>query len=84
MSAADCGSPPAAQEAMVSFSGDYYTFQRDTGETTVTNQGATATYTCSDQELILTGENELVCGLIDDGSSAEWSPSVAPTCEMRK
>ena len=84
MIAADCGSPPVVLNAMVSLSGDFLTFfSGDTSVTTVANQGARASYTCLVQELVLNGDSELVCELIDD-ARAEWSPSMAPTCERRK
>ncbi len=70
--AANCGNYPSREGLTAITSGD---FTMDSSGDVVSNQGATATYSCMDTTLMLTGNSELTCSI-----TGMWEPE-PPTCE---
>ena len=71
---ADCGPPPSGMD--VSFTVSPENSVTNSDGILVTNNGATATYTCDDPAATLVGSATLVC----DGGLEEWN-GMAPECE---
>ena len=74
---ANCGAPPPGEGVEIAISGP----TSDQGDF-VANEGATASYSCSDEMMLIPTGALLTC--TSDGSSAAWSPAVAPTCQLGK
>ena len=74
---ANCGMAPPGVGLSIAYSGP---FAVDTSGSLVTNQGAVASYTCVDQSLAPSENNQLSCVFVNT-VTVEWQPDTLPTCE---
>ena len=77
---ANCGPPPPGVDINIAVGG----LTSDQTGVFVANEGATASYSCSNAMMLFPMGMETVLTCVTDSASATWSPAEAPACELGK